>query len=105
MLKVKDDKILQDFQDLKESKEKKLAEIEANARDYAAQHHYSEDLTAKFVAFTKEEEGKEVLKQDNQRLEILSEYIEEVAEIAGEEVTEATAVDNFNAQTATVNIV
>ncbi len=92
MLKVKDDKILQDFQDLKESKEKKLAEIEANARDYAAQHHYSEDLTAKFVAFTKEEEGKEVLKQDNQRLEILSQYIEEVPDIVEESLQVANDI-------------
>lgn len=92
MLKVKDDKILQDFQDLKESKEKKLAEIEANARDYAAQHHYSEDLTAKFVAFTKEEEGKEVLKQDNQRLEILSQYIEEVPDMVEESLQVANDI-------------
>lgn len=105
MLKVNDEKILQDIQDLKESKEIKLAEIEASARNYAAERHYSEELTAKFVAYTKETEGQEVLKKDIQKLEILSEYIEEVAEIAGEEVTEATAVDNFNAQTATVNIV
>ena len=92
MLKVKEDKILQDFQDLKESKERKLAEIEANARDYAAQHHYSENLTAKFVAFTKEEEGKEVLKQDNQRLEILSQYIEEVPDIVEESLQVANDI-------------
>lgn len=92
MLKVKDDKILQDFQDLKESKEKKLAEIEANARDYAVQHHYSEDLTAKFVAFTKEEEGKEVLKQDNHRLEILSQYIEEVPDMVEESLQVANDI-------------
>lgn len=102
MFKVNEEKILQDIQDLKESKEIKLAEIEASARDYAAERHYNEELTAKFVAFTKENEGQEILKKDIQKLEILSEYIEEIAE---EEVTEATAVDNFNAQTATVNVV
>lgn len=92
MLKVKEDKILQDISDLKESKERKLAEIEANARDYAVQHHYSEDLTAKFVAFTKEEEGKEVLKQDNQRLEILSQYIEEVPDMVEESLPSANDI-------------
>ncbi len=92
MLKVNEEKILQDIQDLKESKERKLAEIEANARDYAVQHHYSEDLTAKFVAFTKEEEGKEVLKQDNHRLEILSEYIEEVPDIVEEDLPSANDI-------------
>lgn len=92
MLKVKEDKILQDISDLKESKERKLAEIEASARDYATERHYSEELTAKFVAYTKEEEGKEVLKQDNHRLEILSEYIEEVPDIVEEDLPSANDI-------------
>lgn len=110
MKKVNVEKILHDIGLLNEKRAENLAKIEADAKEFAAIHNFDEKNTAGFVDYVKESVNFGLSAEDNAKLDILSSYIEEVEEpidnvSVQEEVTEAIAGDNFNAQTATVNIV
>ena len=96
MQKVNEEKLLLDHAGLIVKREEHLAEIEADARLYAASHGYDEEKTEKFVAFTKGLEGDGLSAEDKAKLEILEAYIEEVEDPA-EEVEidgEASKTDN-----------
>ena len=80
MLKVNEEKVLQDTKALIDKKNENLAKIEIDAKAYAASHGYDEDKTAKFVKFTQELQGNGLSAEDTAKLEILSSYIEEVEE-------------------------
>ena len=84
MQKVNEEKLLHDHAELVAKREENLAEVEADAREYAANHGYSEDKTEQFVAFTKELEGDGLSTDEKAKLELLASYIEEVEDFAEE---------------------
>ena len=96
MQKVNEEKLLLDYAGLIVKREEHLAEIEADAREYATNHGYDEEKTEKFVAFTKELEGDGLSAEDKAKLEILESYIEEV-----EEPVEEAAIDGEASKTDT----
>lgn len=89
MLKVNEEKILFDHKELVEKKEKNLAAIEVDAKAYAVAHGYDEEKTAKFIAFTQDIQGNGLSDKENAKLEILSDYIDEVEETVAEEAESA----------------
>lgn len=89
MLKVNEEKLLQDHKELVEKKEKNLAAIEIDAKAYAVAHGYDEEKTAKFVAFTQDIQGNGLSDKENAKLEILSACIDEVEETPAEEAESA----------------
>lgn len=89
MLKVNEEKLLQDRKELVTKKEKNLAAIEIDAKAYAVAHGYDEEKTAKFVAFTQDIQGNGLSNKENAKLEILSAYIDEVEEPVAEEAESA----------------
>ena len=91
MLKVNEEKLLQDRKELVTKKNENLAAIEVDAKAYAVAHGYDEEKTAKFVAFTQDIQGNGLTDKENAKLEILSDYIEEVEELV-EEVAESAGV-------------
>ena len=94
MLKVNEEKLLHDHAELVAKREENLAEVEADAREYATAHSYSDEKTEKFVAFTKELEGDGLSAEDKARLDILESYIEEV-----EDPVEEAVIDDEASQT------
>lgn len=78
MLKVNEEKILADFLSLVEKKEKGLSAVEADAKSYALAHGYSEEQTAKFIAYTQEIQGSGLSDDEIAKLEVLGSYIEEI---------------------------
>lgn len=85
MLKVNEEKILLDHKELVEKKDKNLAAIEVDAKAYAVAHGYDEEKTAKFVAFTQDIQGNGLSDKENVKLEILSDYIDEVEETVADD--------------------
>ena len=82
MLRVNEDKVLQDYCELVSKKDDNLAKIEADARGYACAHGYDEEKTQKFIAFISNEiEGDGLSEDDAAKLDILSAYVNEVEEI------------------------
>ena len=87
MLKVNEQKVLEDTKALIDKKNDNLAKIEADAKAYAVAHGYDEDKTAKFVKFTQEIEGNGLSAEESAKLELLSSYIDDVEEgVEGEEL-------------------
>ena len=80
MLKVNEEKILRDAQALVAKKHDNLAKIEADAKEYAVKHGYSDEQTEKFVKFVQENEGNGLSAEEGVKLQILSSYIEMVEE-------------------------
>lgn len=86
MLKVNEEKILADYKELVEKKEKGLSAVEADAKAYAVAHGYSEEQTAKFIAYTQEIQGSGLSEKEYETLQLLDAYIEEIEEPAEESV-------------------
>lgn len=89
MLKVNEEKLLQDRKELVTKKNENLAAIEIDAKAYAVAHGYDEEKTAKFIAFTQDIQGNGLSDKENAKLEILSAYIDEVEETPAEEAESA----------------
>lgn len=80
MLKVNEEKIIEDYSVLVSKQERNLAAIEVDAKAYAAAHGYDAEKTAKFVAFTQDIQGNGLSDKENAKLEFLSSYIGEIEE-------------------------
>ncbi len=85
MLKVNVDKLLADYNALVEKQEKKLKEIEAEARAYATKRGFDADKTAETIDVFQALENNGLSDKENTKLEILSAYIDEVEETPAEE--------------------
>lgn len=107
MLKVNEEKIIEDYSVLVSKQERNLAAIEVDAKAYAVSHGYDEEKTAKFVAFTQDIQGNGLSDKENAKLDILSAYIDEVEEPAEqhEEVTESAdaVIDGATLRVGVVN--
>ena len=101
MLKVNEERLLHDREELVARREVNLAEIEADAREYAIARGYDEDKTERFVAFTKELEGNGLSAEEKTKLEILESYIEEVEEPVEEMEEDEAKTDMVETSTAT----
>ncbi len=95
MQKVNEEKLLHDHAELIGKRGEHLAEIEADAREYATNHGYDEEKTEKFIAFTKELEGDGLSAEENAKLELLGSYIDEVEDpVEKPETVESTEVED-----------
>lgn len=107
MLKVNEEKLLNDHKELVEKKAQNLDTIKVDATAYAVAHGYDEEKTAKFVAFTQDIQGNGLTDKENAKLDILSTYIDEVEEPAEqpEEVTESAdiVIDGATLRVGVVN--
>lgn len=105
MLKVNEEKILADYNELVEKKAKGLAAVEADAKAYAIAHGYDDEKTAKFVTFLQGLQGSGLSDKELEKLDILGSYVEEIEEkVATETVAQA---DTFipNMVNNTVNVI
>lgn len=89
MLKVNVDKLLADYNTLVEKQEKKLKEIETEARAYATKRGFDADKTAETIDAFQALENNGLSDKENAKLEILSAYIDEAEEILAEEAESA----------------
>ncbi len=89
MLKVNADKLLADYNALVEKQEKKLKEIETEARAYATKRGFDADKTAETIDAFQALENNGLSDKENAKLEILSVYIDEVEEPVAEEAESA----------------
>lgn len=105
MLKVNEDKILQDHDSLIAKKNENLANIEADAKVYATSHGYDEEKTIKFVKFTQELQGNGLSAEETAKLELLSSYIDEVEEeVAEGEMVKCNVVPTTEDEVATSTV-
>lgn len=111
MLKVNVDKLLADYNALVEKQEKKLKEIETEARAYATKRGFDADKTVETIDAFQALENNGLSDDDGEKLNVLDSYIDEVDEPIAEEKTDApttaptgTATDP-NAQNLRVNVV
>lgn len=86
MLKVNEEKLLNDYNELVEKKDNSVAKIEADTKSFAATLGYDEIKTKDLVAFVI---GKDngLTADENAKLELLSLYIDEAEEPKAEEET------------------
>ena len=89
MLKVNVDKLLADYNALVEKQEKKLKEIETEARAYATKRGFDADKTAETIDAFQALENNGRSDEDGEKLNVLDSYIDEVDEPIAEEKTDA----------------
>lgn len=89
MLKVNVDKLLADYNALVEKQEKKLKEIEAEARAYATKRGFDADKTTETIDAFQALENNGLSDEDGEKLNVLDSYIDEVDEPIAEEKTDA----------------
>ena len=80
MFKVNEEKLLHDYHILDAKKHDNLAVIEKDAKAYAIEHDYDDIQTKQFVEYVVKLENSGLTRSESRKLEILSEYLEEVAE-------------------------
>ena len=90
MLKVNEEKLLHDYEELVEKRENNFEDVEKQARLYAIERGYDEDKTEQFVAFTKNLEGDGLSDEDKVKLEILDAYVEKSEDLAEDAESEGT---------------
>ena len=113
MLKVNVDKLLADYNAIVEKQEKKLKEIETEARAYAAKRGFDADKTAETIDTFQALENNGLSDEDGEKLNVLDSYIDEVDEPVAEEEKKADAPTAAptgvtaapNAQNLRVNVV
>lgn len=111
MLKVNEEKLLADYNALVEKQEKKLKEIETEARAYATKRGFDADKTAETIDAFQALENNGLSDEDGEKLNVLDSYIDEVEEPVAEEKADATtaaptgATPAPNAQNLRVNVV
>ena len=101
MLKVNVDKILADYNAIVEKQEKKLKEIETEARAYAAKRGFDADKTAETIDTFQALENNGLSDEDGEKLNVLDSYIDEVDEPVAEEEKKADAPTAAPTGTAT----
>ena len=84
MLKVNEEKLLHDYRILAAKKHDNLALIEKDAKAYAVAHNYNEAQTAELVICITKLQNNGLSAEESAKLEILADYIEEVAETVDE---------------------
>ena len=89
MLKVNVDKLLADYNALVEKQEKKLKEIETEARAYATKRGFDADKTAETIDAFQALENNGLSDEDGEKINVLDSYIDEVDEPIAEEKTDA----------------
>ena len=89
MLKVNVDKLLADYNALVEKQEKKLKEIETEARAYATKRGFDADKTAETIDAFQALENNGLSDEDGKKLNVLDSYIDEVDAPIAEEKTDA----------------
>lgn len=89
MLKVNEEKILIDYNELQEKKNVNLANIEAKVRPFALSLGYDEEKTKGLIDYVQKQNGDGLTEKDSVLLEILSFYVDEV-----EEPVEETEVED-----------
>lgn len=96
MLKVNEEKILLDYNELQEKRSKNLANLEAQVRNFALSLGYDEKKTQGLISYVQNQNGNGLSEKDTALLEILSSYIDEVEEVV-EQVPESedVAVDGL----------
>lgn len=107
MLKVNVDKVLADYNYLAAKQNNKLAEIEVEARAYAAKRGFDEDKTLETIDVFQSLENNGLSDEDAAKFNLLDEYIEEVDEPVADETVKAedTATSPNAPNPATVNVV
>ena len=100
MLKVNVDKLLADYNALVEKQEKKLKEIEAEARAYATKRGFDTDKTAETIDAFQALENNGLSDEDGEKLNVLDSYIDEVDEPIAEEKTDAPTIAPTGTATA-----
>lgn len=103
MLGVNSEKVLQDLKELADKRSQKLDEIEQAAREFAISRGYDEERTEKFVKFAQENEDNGLSVAEKAKLDMLCEYVYEVAEQpddsadeSAEAIAEAENVETVN---------
>lgn len=107
-IKVNVDKLLADYNALSAKQDKKLAEIEVEARAYAAKRGFDEDKTLETIDVFQSLENNGLSDEDAAKFNLLDEYIEEVDEpVATDETVKAedTATSPNAPNPAAVNVV
>lgn len=84
MLKVNEEKLLLDHNELVAKKTENLAVIKRDAKRYAVEHDYDDRQAEKFVAYVVELENSGLTKGEKTKLELLSSYIYEAEEPVAE---------------------
>ena len=109
MLKVNEEKLIADYKGLIEKKESNIDEIESSARAYGVSRGYTEEKLERFIEFCKENEDGGLCEEDEELLEILSEYIinvddeEEESEEEPEKADELDPTDAASLRDAIIN--
>lgn len=110
MIKVNVEKLMADYNALVAKQEKKLKEIEAEARAYAAKRGFDADKTIETVDTFQALENNGLSEDDGEKLTVLDSYMDEVDEEEKEkkvDVPTATAptgvASNPNAVNSVVN--
>lgn len=80
MIKVKDEKLLQDYQELCEKRDANRAAIEIAARSFAQSRNYDDVMTADFIAFVQNKEADGLTDGEQAKLALLSDYVEYVSD-------------------------
>lgn len=78
MLKVNEEKILREYNDLLAKRKIARANIAAAAKSFAMNRGYGEEKTADFVAYVLDTENDGLSASESDKLEFLSDYIDEV---------------------------
>ena len=99
MFKVNEEKLLHDYHILDAKKHDNLAVIEKDAKAYAIEHDYDDIQTKQFVEYVVKLENSGLTRSESRKLEILSEYLEEVADEPAQS-SEAETVTNVMTATA-----
>ena len=97
MLKVNEEKLLRDYDELVGKRTASLGEIEEQARNYAVSRGYDEEKTAKFVAYTCELEGDGLSTEERFKLTLLESYIEDIEELEEKPLPEEEPQDEASA--------
>lgn len=98
MFKVKEEKLIADYQALVAKQVEGSVAGEARARALAAELHYNERQTQDLIEHIRKEYKGGLSVIDLHKLEHLAEYIEEVADVHESELKEAYEASDPNAQ-------
>lgn len=102
MLKVNEEKIIEDYKALQEKKTVNLVNIETQVRSFAFSLGYDEEKTKGLIDYVQKQNGNGLSEDDTALLAVLSSYIDEVEEKESQ-ASEVVSEDTFGTYTS-VNI-
>ena len=99
MLQVNSEKLLQDYDNLCKKRSLNREQIEEAARVFAITRGYDEERTAAFVKYVQETEEDGLSDSERAKIELLSEYVEDVTveEEVANEAADSMEADNGEA--------